>query len=106
MIQQKYKESNILIGQKKGYPQLVQEQIIVSSDAIQLAQDCILAIREELQENYKNNVWIPFQSILAESLSSEKGTDVRTTNRIFSLLNLTTKINSVNRHKLILGMKL
>ncbi len=103
MIQQKYKESNILIGQKKGYPQLVQEQIIVSSDAIQLAQDCILAIREELQENYKNNVWIPFQSILAESLSSEKGTDVRTTNRIFSLLNLTTKINSVNRHKLILG---
>ena len=36
-------------------------------------------------------------------MPSEKGTDVRTAKRIFSLLNIITKINSFNRYKLIFG---
>ena len=95
MIRKKYHESNILIGQRKGLPSLVQEQIIVSDNEIQFAKECILLIKKELVENYNNNVWIPFNSILSHSLPSEKGTDVRITNRIFSLL------DSDNKNKFI-----
>ena len=101
MIKQKYQDSNILIAQKKGLPSFVQEQLIVSKEDIDLAKDCILILRDELLSNLKDNVWIPFYSILSESLPSEKGSDVRVAGRIFSLLNLITKINSINRPKLI-----
>ena len=40
---------------------------------------------------------------LAESLPSEKGPDVRFVDRIFSMLNLITQINSFNRLKLHIG---
>ena len=102
MIKQKYQDSNILIAQKKGLPSFVQEQLIVSKEDIDLAKDCILILRDELLSNLKDNVWIPFYSILSESLPSEKGSDVRVAGRIFSLLNLITKINSINRPKLII----
>lgn len=100
MVKQKYLDSNTLIAQKKGLPQLVQAQLIVSEEELQLAQDCVLLIKEELQKTHKNNVWIPFQSILSQSLPSEKGTDVRITSRIFSLLSLITKIKSFKRLKI------
>ena len=103
MIKQKYEESNLLIGQRTGLPSLVLEQLVVSHEDIQLAKDCILLIKQELLSNYKNNVWIPYNNILSQSLPSEKGTDVRTTKGIFSLLNIITKINSFNRCKLIFG---
>ena len=103
MIKQKYQDSNILIGQKKGLPALVQEQLIVSKEDVNLVKDCIWMLREELLSNRENNAWIPFYSILSESLPSEKGPDVRITNRIFSLLSLITKINAHNRPKLVYG---
>ncbi|MDN5868287.1 MAG: bifunctional DNA primase/polymerase, partial [Candidatus Nitrosocosmicus sp.] len=103
MIKQKYLESNILIGQKKGLPALVQEQLIVSKEDLDYAEDCILILKKELLANYKNNTWIPFQYILSESLPSEKGPDVRTANRMFALLTLITKINAFNRPKLAMG---
>jgi hypothetical protein len=103
MIKQKYQDSNILIGQKKGLPALVQEQLIVSKEDIDLAKECIQMLRKGLLTNRENNIWIPFYSILSESLPSEKGPDVRITNRIFSLLNLITKINAHNRPKLVYG---
>jgi hypothetical protein len=70
---------------------------------IQLARDCILLIKLELLSNYEDNIWIPYNNILSQSLPSEKGTDVRTTKRIFSLLNIITKINSFNRCKIVFG---
>lgn len=103
MIKQKYQESNILIAQRKGLPQFVQEQLIVSKEGLFLAQECVRLLKEQLLANHKNNVWIPFNSILAHSLPSEKGPDVRITNRIFSILSLITKINLINRPKLVFG---
>jgi len=38
MIRQKYEESNVLIGQKAGYPSIVQEQLVISPKEIQLYQ--------------------------------------------------------------------
>ncbi len=82
---------------------LVQEQLIVSSNEIQNAKDCVILLKETIQKNRENNVWIPYNSILAESLPSEKGPDVRFVDRIFSMLILITQINSFNRLKLHFG---
>lgn len=106
MVKQKYQDSNILIAQKKGLPALVQEQLIISKEDLELAKDCILLLKEELISNYFDNVWIPFQSILSESLPSEKGPDVRIADRIFSMLVLITKVNSHNRPKLVYGKEI
>jgi len=103
MVKQKYQDSNALIAQKKGLPALVQEQLIISKEDLDLAKDCILLLKKELLTNNTKNVWIPFQSILSESLPSEKGPDVRIADRIFSMLVLVTKINSSNRPKLVYG---
>ncbi|MDN5866822.1 MAG: bifunctional DNA primase/polymerase [Candidatus Nitrosocosmicus sp.] len=100
MIRQKYEESNLLIGQRQGLPSLVQEQLIVSLEEIQQAENCILLIKKELLKNYDNGVWIPYYNIFSQSLPSEKGTDVRLTMRIVSLLKLITKINLFTRFKL------
>ena len=103
MIKKKYVESNKLIAQRKGMPSLVQEQLIVSYNELQNAKDCVLLLKETIQNNREDNVWIPYNSILAESLPSEKGPDVRFVDRIFSTLNLITQINSHNRLKLQFG---
>ena len=103
MIKQKYRDSNKLIGQRKGLPYSVQQQLIVSDEDLAISKKCILLLTHELQSNRENNVWIPFHSILSESLPSEKGPDVRITDRIFSLLTLITKINAHNRPKLVYG---
>lgn len=102
MVKQKYQDSNALIAQRKGLPSVIQEQLVISNKETETAKDCILLLIEELLSNYKNNVWIPFYSILSDSLPSEKGPDVRVAGRIFSLLNLITKINSLNRPKLVI----
>lgn len=103
MIKQKYQESNNLIAKKKGLPKLVQQQTIVSDEEIQLSKDCILLLKNVLLNNKDSNVWIPFESILSESLPSEKGTDVRFVKRLFSLLNIISKVNLFNRLKLQMG---
>lgn len=103
MIPRKYYDSNVLIGQKKGLPTLVQEQVIVSEQEIQLAKDCILLIKDKLLKNFDSRVYIPFRDILSRSLPSEKGTDVRIANRMFSLLELITKLNAFSRPKLTMG---
>lgn len=103
MIKQKYQDSNELIAQKKGLPFIVQQQVIVSEEQIQLAKNLIVLLKEELIKNFDSNVWIPFRQYLSQSLPSEKGTDVRITNRLFSLLTLITKSNSYIRPKLIMG---
>jgi hypothetical protein len=103
MIKLKYKESNQLIGQKQGLPSLLQEQLIVSLEQVEIAKNCILLIKKELMKNLKNGVWIPYHDILSQSLPYEKGTDVRITLRIFTLLKLITKVNLFDRFKLKFG---
>jgi hypothetical protein len=117
----KYYESNILISQRKGLPSLVQQRIVISDEEIQLAKSCILLLKEEIKKfmtssstitlsmkksgnnNNNNPVWIPYGQILAEILPSEKGTDTRTTKRIFSLLQIIPLAKAHLRHKLIFG---
>jgi hypothetical protein len=92
MIAQKYQESSKLIAQTKGLPILIQKQIILSDNELALSKDCILAVKQNINELKSNNksisVWIPFYKLLEQEMPSNKGTDVRLTKRIFSLLNI------------------
>ena len=102
MIPEKYKESNMLIGYKKGLPDLIQQQIIVSNEEIEFTRKCILYIKENLKKYKDDRVWIPYQGILTEILPAEKGTATRITNRIFSLINVVSLVNAYSRPKLVL----
>jgi hypothetical protein len=104
MKSEKYRESNLLIAQRKGLPRLIQQQIIVSEEETRLAKLCISHIKEQIQKySSKDPVWIPFSGILAEALPAAKGSDNRITKRIFSFLQIIVLAKSHLRKKLILG---
>ncbi len=113
MISEKYFESNVLIGQRKGLPNLIQQHIIVSPEEIHEAMNCISYLKECITGLYKangadynnniNSVWIPYHQILATSFRSNKGTDNRATNRVFSLLNIVPLARINQRPSLIFG---
>ena len=108
MVPEKYLQSNILIAQRKGLPDLLQQKLIVSDEEIQLARDCILYLKQEIQKtsrNKQNPVWIPYSQILGEILPSEKGTDTRIAKRIFSFLNIIALANAHLRLKLMYGQE-
>jgi hypothetical protein len=74
MNSEKYRESNLLIAQRKGLPRLIQQRVIVSDEEIRLAKLCISHIKQQIQKyNSKDPVWIPFLEILAEALPAAKG---------------------------------
>jgi hypothetical protein len=101
MIAKKYEESNQLIAQTRGLPSIIQDQLIVSDSERETAKQCVLYLKQQLSLS-KNEVWIPYGGILGEALKAEKGTDVRNTKRIFSLLNTIPLVKSDNRPKLSL----
>jgi hypothetical protein len=115
MIPEKYHESNLLIAQRKGLPALVQQKIIVSDEEVKLASTSILYLKQEIKKlstSINNNgssitsVWIPYLQYLAEALPSDKGTDTRAINRIFSILNIIPLAKSNLRLRLIYGSEI
>jgi hypothetical protein len=113
MNKQKYFESNVLIAQKKGLPNIVQQKLIISDEDTELARECFLYLREEIQQRSaggitgkSSTVWIPFGQLLAEILPSNKGSDSRNTNRIFALLNIIPLTKAHLRPRLVYGLEL
>ena len=110
----KYRESNLLIAQRKGLPSLVQQRVIVSDEEVRLARLCVLKLKRQIQtllsmsakpgyNNSTNPVWIPYIEILAEMLPAEKGTDTRATKRIFSFLQIIPLAKAHLGRKLVLS---
>jgi hypothetical protein len=113
MNKQKYFESNVLIAQRKGLPNIVQQKLIISDEDKELAKECFLYLRDEIQQRSaggvtgkSSTVWIPFGQLLAEILPSNKGSDSRSTNRIFALLNIIPLTKAHLRPKLVYGLEL
>lgn len=108
MIQQKYRDSNKLIAESKGFPNLIQQQIIISDNEIETTKNCILLIKQKINElkssnkNRKISLWIPFSDLLQKELPANKGTDVRFAKKIFSLLNIVPIVKSDLRMILIM----
>jgi hypothetical protein len=106
MVQEKYLDGNILIAQKMGLPNLLQQSIIVSKSQAELAKKCVFYVLEQIRQRNSNNtnpVWIPYASILAQVLPAEKGTDNRITKRILSFLVIITLARAHLRGRLEYG---
>jgi hypothetical protein len=109
MIPQKYQESKELISIRKGVPNLIQQQIVLSDDEVELAKDCVLLIKQNITKlrsknnNGKISIWIPYANLLEKELPATKGTDVRLVKRIFSLLNVVPIVKSNLRKMLVLS---
>ena len=92
MIPQKYQESKELISKRKGLPNMIQQQIVISDNEIELAKDCILLIKQKITElrsknnkncNNKISIWIPYAKLLEKELPATKGTDIRRSKEYF-----------------------
>jgi hypothetical protein len=106
MIQEKYSDGNMLIAQKMGLPNLLQQSIIVSNSQIELAKKSVLYILQQIRQRNSDNtnpVWIPYTQIIAKILPAEKGTDNRITKRMLSLLTIITLARSHLRGRLVYG---
>ena len=123
MSLEKYQESNLLTAQTMSLPYDIQQKIIVSNEEIEFAKKCVLYIKhqilqlsrsdehQEQQNNHlnvdsrkkSNPVWIPYGQILGEVLPAEKGTDMRTQQRLFYLLNVIPLAKLDSRQKLFDG---
>ena len=95
IIPEKIHEGNILTGQKKSLPSRIKSKIIVSPYEKDLARKCSSYLIQIVKANMAQDpniqsapFWIPYGLILGLALPSEKGTDNRITNRIFSFLRI------------------
>ena len=111
MIPKKYEESTKLISKKYGSPNLIQQQTIISYNEMEQANNCILFLKQKINElrsknedneNKKISLWIPYAELLEKELPSNKGTDVRLQKRIFSLLRIIPIIKFNLRKLLVL----
>jgi hypothetical protein len=108
MIAKKYQESNKLISQSKGLPNLIQQQIIISDEEIEDTKNCVLLIKQKIQELKSQNkygkisLWIPYYDLLQKELPANKGTDVRFAKKVFSLLNIVAIVKSDSRMVLMM----
>ncbi len=108
MVPEKYKESKKLISQKKGLPNLIQQQIIISDERVENTKNCVLLIKEKINHlksinNGKISLWIPYNDLLDEELPANKGTDVRYEDRVFSFLNTISIVK--NDLKMVLNLE-
>ncbi|MGB8033299.1 MAG: hypothetical protein WCF03_05705, partial [Nitrososphaeraceae archaeon] len=106
-----YLEGNRLIAQRMGLPMLMQQALIVSDHDVQLSKKCVLYLIQQIKKfsalrnsnntkNHNNSTWVPFGPTLAEILPSEKGTDNRFTQRMFSFLRMITLSHAHLRSRL------
>jgi hypothetical protein len=112
MNQDKVHDGNVLIAQRKGLPNAIQQQVIVSDKERILAKKSVSFLKgwmhrlfqsNMLDYDHPNAVWIPYNYILADALKSDRGTDNRITNRIFSLLNIIPLTKVHHRQTLVFG---
>jgi hypothetical protein len=106
MVKPKYQAGNKLIGQKKGLPNCIKQQIIISDEEFQLGKECFNYLKHQIQKitaATDSPIWVPYTELLADILPADKGTDNRTTNRLYSFLNMSVLVRAHLRPRLIIG---
>jgi hypothetical protein len=105
MIRPKFQAGNKLIAQKKGLPNAVKPSVIISDKEKKLAQQCFVQLKTQIQQTIQecgpDPVWIPYAEILADALPSNKGTDNRTTGRLFAILVMSALCKAHLRPRLV-----
>jgi hypothetical protein len=99
MDKEKYKEAIKLIGKKFGLPDLLYQNQVVNDlekenvrEIIRLLRQQILDISDAI-ESGRNNVIIPYEAVIIESLQSNKAQDMTVAYRLFSYLALLPVVN-------------
>lgn len=108
MDKQKYKEAIKLMGKKFGLPDFLYQSQVVSdqekehvSKIIRLLRQQILDVSDAIQSG-RNNVIIPFEEVIIESLQSNKAQDMTLAYRLFSYLALLPVVNIDKRPRVML----
>ena len=79
---------------------MIQQQIIISDEEIENTKNCVLLIKQKINELKSKNkygkisLWIPYYDLLQKELPANKGTDVRFAKKVFSLLNIVPIVKS------------
>ena len=121
MSSEKYRQSNMLTAQKMSLPGEIQEQVIVSTSDIELTKKCVSYLQQQVtglssspssssslnpglnQNEKKKPVWIPYGLSPGESMQSNRGADMRSNQRLFSLLNIVPLAKANIRKRLVYG---
>jgi hypothetical protein len=93
MVRPKYQAGNRLIAQKKGLPNTLKQQLIISDIEKEFDKQRFLYIKHQIQQataTTDSPVWIPYAMQLADILPADKGQDNRAANRFFTILNIVT----------------
>ena len=108
MDKQKYKEAIKLMGKKFGLPDFLYQSQVVSdqekehvSKIIRLLRQQILDVSDATQSG-RNNVIIPFEEVIIESLQSNKAQDMTLAYRLFCYLALLPVVNIDKRPRVML----
>jgi Bifunctional DNA primase/polymerase, N-terminal len=122
MSSRKYIESTILSAQQIGLPTAMQEAIIRSRREVDLAQKCVLYLKDSISQTatlrreeegpknvlyegydftYNNPVWIPYTEILGAALPAEKGTEMNTNRRLLLLLRVIALVKANQRYQFV-----
>ena len=104
MIAQKYRDGNIIVGQKFGLPNYAKVKKLYSPEELRIAHRCYRFLKLQIK-TYNSNpdsspVWIPYQAQLAQILPAGKGADNRVAARLFQLLNIITLTKAHLRDKI------
>ena len=107
MISQKNQESIKMISPLKGHSNSIEGQTIVSEKEIQLAKECILAVKHIIKkfrcdDNNEISVWIPYSDVVQQEFSYNGGIDMRFKKRILSFLRILLFIRYEQRKLLII----
>jgi hypothetical protein len=107
MDSEKYEQAIDLIADKYGLPDFAYQHKIVSDSQKEKVCEIIKGIKQKIRDVCdsvkpgKNNVIIPFNEVLTESLSKQKAFDMTIADRFFGLISLLTLINIDGRPRLV-----
>jgi len=111
MSKEKFDEAINLIHDRFSFPDLIYQHKIVSDEEKDKAPEIIKGFKEQVQDICrnvkpgKNNVIIPYSSVILESLPKEKASDMTRANRLFAFLSFLPIVQFDKRPRLAIIKK-
>jgi hypothetical protein len=111
MDKDKYKAAIELIGKKFSYPDFIYQAIVVSNSKKERVREIIRGLRENILnvcgavEPGSNNVIVPFDEVIINSLQTSKAHDMTIAYRLFSYLSLLPIVNIDKRPRIVFRKK-
>jgi hypothetical protein len=110
MSKKKFDEAINLILNKSSVPDLIYQHVVVSDYEKDKAREIIKGLKEQIQaicsdlEPGKNNVIIPFDDLILQSIPKEKASDMTRANRLVTYLSFLPLIHFGKRPRIEIGI--